>query len=93
MIQALETIPTNVLSLEQRRLLDERGYVEVQKDLEREIIDTSTEDTVATEEEEREEVDRMLRSELEDGDAAEDGEVVDEEDFIFLLVLSSTKRN
>ena len=33
MIQALETIPTNMLSLEQRRLLDEHGYVEVQEDL------------------------------------------------------------
>jgi hypothetical protein len=80
MIQALETIPTNVLSLEQRRLLDEHGYVEVQKNLERELIDTSTEDTVAMEEEEREEVERMLRPEVEDGEVAEDGEAVDEED-------------
>ena len=78
MIQALETIPTNVLSLKQRRLLDEHGYVEVQE--ERELIDTSTEDTVAMEEEEREEVKRMLRPEVEDGDAAVDGEVVEEED-------------
>ena len=80
MIQALETIPTNVLSLEQRRLLDEHGYVEVQENLERELIDTSTEDTVAMEEEEREEVERMLRPEVEDGEVAEDGEAVDEED-------------
>ena len=80
-IEALETIPTNVLSLERRRLLDEHGYVEVREDLgERELIDTSTEDTVAMEEEEREEVERMLRPEVEDGDAAEDGEVVEEEE-------------
>ena len=32
------------------------------------------------EEEEREEVKRMLRPEVEDGDAAVDGEVVEEED-------------
>ena len=32
------------------------------------------------EEEEREEVERMLKPEVEDGDAAEDGEAVDEED-------------
>ena len=79
--EALETIPTNVLSLEQRRLLDEHGFVEVREDLEeRELIDTSTEDIVAMEEEEREEVERMLRPEVEDGNAAEDGEVVEEEE-------------
>ena len=74
------TVAFNVLSLKQRRLLDEHGYVEVQENLERELIDTSTEDTVAMEEEEREEVERMLRPEVEDGEVAEDGEVVDEED-------------
>ena len=60
--------------------IDEHGYVEVQENLERELIDTSTEDTVAMEEEEREEVKRMLRPEVEDGEVAEDGEAVDEED-------------
>ena len=38
-IQALETIPTNMLSLQQRRLLKEHGYLEVQEDMEgRELI-------------------------------------------------------
>ena len=42
-IEALETIPTYVLSMEQRRLLEEHGHVQVQEDREemnRELIDT-----------------------------------------------------
>ena len=85
-MEALETIPTNVLSLEQRRLLEEHGYVQVQEDREernRELIDTSTEDEPEIRMEEGE-VERLLRveaeAEVEERGAAEDGDTAGEEE-------------
>ena len=69
----------NVLSLEQRRLLEEHGYVQVQEERNRELIDTSTEDEPDIRMEEGE-VERLLRVEAEERGAAEDGETAGEEE-------------
>ena len=81
-IQALKTIPINVLSLDQRRLLKEHGYVQVQEDREErnwELIDTSMEDEPGTRMEEGK-VERLLRAEVEKRGGAEDRETAGEEE-------------